>query len=143
MKKILLAALTLVLLSGASLLEAETFWTGTYWGDDASPDFRGTWNGYLYVDDPSGVAPYFDGKWAAEDATLGYGTLYADLVESEPGIYSVSNGVIYYMDGTEIGDWGGDFNLNALNGIAEGEWETFDPDAVHHGFWKGRSPFGE
>jgi hypothetical protein len=143
MKKILLIATAVALVLGASTLAAQnTSWKGTYWGDPTGIDIQGTWNGTIY-DNPMGPAkPHFEGKWFS-DVNEEYGSLYATLATVGQGIYKVEKGVVYDKKGAVIGSWVGVFDLVATDpGRAEGEWKTFnDPDALHHGFWKGVQVF--
>lgn len=136
MKKISLIAAALALVLGASYaIAANTSWHGSYWGDPTGVAFQGTWKGTVY-DDPTGTPPYFEGEWVSDDATLGSGTLYAYLASATPGVYSVTSGVIYDMDGVETGVWDGYFDATTRQGDAEGTWETFD--TAYFGYWQGK-----
>lgn len=142
MKKTLLIVTGLVLaLCASSAIAANTDWAGTYW-DPAGTANQGTWTGTLYVDDPSGIAPYFEGEWVS-DFTPEYGTLYATILDDGSGIYTVIKGVIYAMDGTAIGNWTGSFDLiSSIPGNASGKWKLFsDPSLAHYGLWKGKQVF--
>lgn len=139
MKKTLLIVTALALTLGASAVLAEnTDWAGHYW-DPAGTANQGKWTGTLYVDDPSGTAPYFKGDWASE-FTAEYGTVYATILDDGSGIYTVIKGVIYNSDGVAIGNWYGSFDLiSSIPGTAEGKWKLFDdPSLAHYGLWSGK-----
>lgn len=141
MKKTLLTLALLLVVLGASSLSAEnTDWKGTYWGDPSGIAIQGTWKGTIFDNGPAGTVPYFEGKWQSDISDADYGTLYAVLNTDGGGIYKTDNGIIYDKFGVQIGNWLGVFDLvSSYPGVGKGEWKTFnDPDAIHHGFWKGK-----
>jgi len=139
MKKALLIVTVLALALGASSVIAEqTHWAGTYW-DPANTTIQGTWTGILFVNEPDGSAPYFQGEWFPDDGTVG-GTLYASLYDDGSGVYPILESMIYDSNGEKIGWLEGYFDLSsAVIGHGEGRWKLFsDPSLSHYGFWKGK-----
>ncbi len=135
MKKTLLIAMALaVTLSASSLAAANTNWQGKYSSGD-----QGIWKGTIY-DNPAGLKPYFEGKWASVDVARS-GKLYATLVHKEAGIYNIVKGIIYDEKGNEIGWWNGYFDLTVKPGAAQGTWAWTGSPFV--GSWKGQRVFAD
>ncbi len=136
MKKILFTLFALALAFGASRLVAEdSFWKGTFDGT-----LTGIWNGTIHDNPDEDQIPHFAGEWFFIDVAE-HGTLFGVVSTTQPGYYTVSNGIIYDEQGVNIGSWDGYFDLT-YDGVpgsrAEGSWVLIDGTAS--GTWKGVSP---
>lgn len=117
--------LTVVLALCASVMFADDYWAGTFWGDHS-----GEWEGVI-KDDQDPIR--FEGEWVNEEGEEGKLKATGDI---DSGFYVFDEGDILDADGGVIGHWSGKFPI-FNDAYVTGPWWTADGG---RGTWGGSRP---